>query len=123
MLWLRGSNIATRREPIRQLAESLAKPIVRQRRGREVWRCVATRCNRAAAKASKKQFEYYFSDASKAGMKEKFQDIFKDATKAEKLWKANPEFFMSLDDNITKFEHVVQLAKDGKLKDLINWVK
>jgi hypothetical protein len=73
--------------------------------------------------ASKKQFEYYFSDAAKAGMKEKFQDIFKDATKAEKLWDANPEYFMSLDKNIEKFEDIVQLAKDGKLKDLINWVK
>lgn len=49
--------------------------------------------------ASKKQFEYYFSDAAKAGMKEKSQDIFKDATKAQKLWDANPEFFKGLSLN------------------------
>lgn len=56
-------------------------------------------------------------------MREKFQDIFKDAAKAKKLWNANPELFKSLDANIGFYSNLVKLANEGKLKDLINWVK
>lgn len=73
--------------------------------------------------ASKKQFEYYFSDAARAGMKEKFQDIFKDATRAQKLWDANPTFFENL--GFPDVDALVDAANKGKLLDhsILNFVK
>ncbi len=73
--------------------------------------------------ASKKQFEYYFSDAARAGMKEKFQDIFKDATRAQKLWDANPDFFKGLSNEIKIVDDLIDMANEGELIELINWVK
>jgi hypothetical protein len=68
-------------------------------------------------------FEYYFSDGLSDAMKGNFQNVFKDAAKAKELWDANPSFFMRLSNDITKVDDVIDMAIDGDLVNLINWVK
>ncbi len=69
------------------------------------------------------KFEYYFPDGISDAMKSNFQNVFKDATKAQELWDVNPSFFMDLSDDIQSVEDLIELANDGDLIDLINWVK
>ncbi len=70
------------------------------------------------------KFEYYFPDGISDAMKSNFQNIFKDATKAEELWDLNSSFFRNLGDGeITSLDKLIKAANDGKLVDLINWVK
>ncbi|MFA0964003.1 hypothetical protein AB9P05_19505 [Roseivirga sp. BDSF3-8] len=74
--------------------------------------------------SSGKQFDYYFTDGLSDAMKGNFENIFKDASKANELWKANPEFFRSLDRvNINTVDDIIDLADAGELVDLINWIK
>lgn len=73
--------------------------------------------------SSGRQFEYYFSEGIQEGMKNSFQDVFKNIEKAEELFIANPSFFRNLSTDIDSPNDLVQLANNGDLISLINWVK
>jgi hypothetical protein len=60
-------------------------------------------------------FEYYFSDAARAGMKNSFQNVFADASKANELFMANSIFFES--KLIMSVPDLQILAAQGKLID------
>jgi hypothetical protein len=74
--------------------------------------------------ASGRNFEYYFSDGIQTGMKESFQNLFKDVSKTTELFNSNPQYFRKLTNNEQiEINDIVDLANDGNLIALINWVK
>ncbi|MBK8080262.1 MAG: hypothetical protein IPK25_08265 [Saprospiraceae bacterium] len=73
--------------------------------------------------SSGRQFEYHFSEGIQEGMKNSFQNVFKNIEKAEELFIANPSFFRNLSIDIDSPDDLVQLANNGDLISLINWVK
>ena len=73
--------------------------------------------------SSGNKFDYYFSDGLQDGMKNSFQNAFKDSAKATELFNSNPSFFQNLSPDISEVQDLIDLANDGDLIDLINWVK
>jgi len=73
--------------------------------------------------SSGNEFVYYFSDGLQNSMKNNFQNVFKDATKAQELWNLNPAFFQGLSPDINIVDDLIDMANDGDLIDLINFVK
>ncbi|MCO5279356.1 MAG: HINT domain-containing protein [Saprospiraceae bacterium] len=72
---------------------------------------------------SGKKFDYYFSDGLQQAMKSRFESLFKDSSKATELFNSNPTFFRNLSNEINNAEDLVDLANNGDLINLINWVK
>lgn len=61
--------------------------------------------------------------AKQDGMRNSFQNVFKNIEKANELFNANPTFFTNLSNDIDSADDLVQLANNGDLISLINWVK